>query len=81
MVLHNNCCRSSVLVEDGAKIKLRRSKSNCIHRKTTKNVELDWKHLISSCHLDRDAHCKLFELILWRVFVLFNEILLTGLQD
>ena len=81
MVFHDNSCRSSVLVENGAEIDLWWSESYSVDREAAKNIKLNRKDLVSPRNFNGDAHSKLFKFILGRVFVLLDQVLLARLQN
>ena len=79
MILHLDRCPGCALVEDGAKVDLRRAESHCVDREAAQDAELDGQNLVCAGDLDWDPHRELFELVLWCLFiVLLDKVFVAG---
>lgn len=73
MIFHLNSSSRSTLVENISEINDRWVESDGVDREAAKDVELNWEHLVCSSDSDRDSHCEVFKLVLWRAFVIVAD--------
>jgi len=81
VVLYYEFTLRSCLAKGVSKVNHRGREGDCIDSEHAQQTELDWQHLIRSCDFDRNSHCKLLVGVTSWLFVLFDQVSGTCIQN